>query len=299
MDGDTHMVVESPHTVHLGRAMSSFFRHRLAQAGFWLLAIIAMLSLFGPAWFGDAIGDKGQLPDMSQMSAPPSAAHLLGTDQLGRDLLFRVLEGGRVSLLIGLTATILATIFGCVYGIISGMASGWLDRMLMQFLDALISIPVILLVIVSQAFGESSLLKVTVVIGLASWMGTARMMRTECRTLKEADFIKAAIAGGASPLQMVFRHLLPNTLAPLVVVVTVGVGQAILLESTLSFLNLGVAATVPSWGNLLGNGMSSALSGAWWIVLFPGLSIVLTVLAINLMGDGLRDTIDPKHRSQY
>ncbi|MDX1252422.1 MAG: ABC transporter permease [Gammaproteobacteria bacterium] len=295
MEGDVRRVARLPSVIQLTRAMPLFFRHRLAQAGFWVLALIATLSLFGPWLFGnDAFA-----PDASRMYLPPSAEHLLGTDQLGRDLFLRVLEGGRVSLLTGLAATLLATLFGCFYGIVSGMASGWLDRILMGFLDALISIPVILLVIVSQAFGESSLLKVTLVIALASWMGTARMMRTECRTLMEADFIKAAIAGGASSIRLVFRHLLPNTLAPLVVVVTVGVGQSILLESTLSFLNLGVPATVPSWGNLLGNGMSSVLSGAWWMVLFPGLSIVLTVLAINLIGDGLRDTIDPKHRSQY
>lgn len=295
MDGDTRMVMRLPGVIQLTRAMPLFFRHRLAQAGFWVLAVIAMLSLFGPLLFGnDALA-----PDASRMYSPPSAEHLLGTDQLGRDLFLRVLEGGRVSLLTGLAATLLATLLGCLYGIVSGMASVWLDRILMGLLDALIAIPVILLVIVSQAFGESSLLKVALVIALASWMGTARMMRTECRTLMEADFIKAAIAGGASSIRLVFRHLLPNTLAPLVVVVTVGVGQAILLESTLSFLNLGVPATVPSWGNLLGNGMSSVLSGAWWVVLLPGLSIVLTVLAINLIGDGLRDTIDPKHRSQY
>lgn len=295
MEGNVRMVVRLPGVIQLIRAMPLFFRHQLAQAGFWVLAVIAVLSLFGPLWFeNDAL-----TPDASRIYSPPSAGHLLGTDQLGRDLFLRVLEGGRVSLLTGLAATLLATFLGCLYGIVSGMARGWLDRILMGFLDALISIPVILLVIVSQAFGESSLLKVTLVIALASWMGTARMMRTECRTLMEADFIKAAIAGGASSTRLVFRHLLPNTLAPLVVVVTVGVGQAILLESTLSFLNLGVPATVPSWGNLLGNGMSSVLSGAWWVVLFPGLSIVLTVLAINLIGDGLRDTIDPKHRSQY
>jgi peptide/nickel transport system permease protein len=170
---------------------------------------------------------------------------------------------------------------------------------MMQLLDALLSIPVLLLVIVSQAFGRPSFWRVILVIGLAGWMGIARLVRTECRRLMQTDFIKAAIASGTPSIGLVTRHLLPNLVAPLIVIVTVGVGQAILLESTLSFLNLGVPATMPSWGNLLGNGMSSALTGAWWTIFFPGMMIVGTVLAINLVGDGLRDAVDPKNRGIF
>lgn len=273
--------------------VTAFFRHRLAMAGLSGLLAMIILSTLGPS----VVGHDPAATDIRAIYAAPSSSHLLGTDQLGRDLLTRLLYGGRVSLLVGLMATLMATVIGCAYGILSGMVPKWLEYSMMQLLDALHAIPVILLVIVSEAFGGSSLMKMVLVIGLASWMGIARMARTECRRLMEADFVKGAIVAGASSPRLVFRHVLPNMFAPLIVVVAVGVGQAILLESTLSFLNLGVPATVPSWGNLLGNGMSSVLGGAWWTVLFPGIMIVLTVLSINLVGDGLRDLIDPKNRS--
>lgn len=273
--------------------VTAFVRHRPAMAGLFGLLALIVLSTLGPVF----TGHDQATTDIQEIYAAPSFSHLLGTDQLGRDLLTRLLYGGRVSLLVGLMATLMATVIGCSYGVVSGMAPKWLEYPMMQLLDALHAIPVILLVIVSEAFGESSLMKMVLVIGLASWMGIARMARTECRRLMEADFVKAAIVAGASPARLVFRHVLPNMFAPLIVVVTVGVGQAILLESTLSFLNLGVPATVPSWGNLLGNGMSSVLTGAWWTVFFPGIMIVLTALSINLVGDGLRDLIDPKNRS--
>lgn len=274
--------------------LRAFAAHRLARGGLIGLAVIALAALLGPLWLSG-----GARVDLAQMYAPPSLEHWLGTDQLGRDLALRVMEGGRVSLWVGLLATVLATLIGVTYGVVSAMAPGWLDRVMMQILDAMLAIPILLLVIVSQAFGESSLFKVILVIGLASWMGTARMMRTECRRLLQTGFVQAAVAAGTSSLALVFRHLLPNAFGTLVVVITVGVGQAILLESTLSFLNLGVPSTLPSWGNLLGNGMSAVLSGAWWPVVFPGLMIVLTVLCINLIGDGLRDIVNPKQRDGY
>lgn len=276
---------------HAGPLYQAFRQHRGAQAGLLGLILIACLVIFGP-W----LQAREQATDIEQIYRSPSMAHPLGTDQLGRDLALRVMEGGRVSLLIALMATVLATLIGYVYGLLAGMASPWLDRLMMQVLDATLAIPVLLWVIVSQTFGTVSLFKVAFVIGLAGWMGVARMVRTECRHLMESDFVKAAIVSGCTPLKLALRHILPNTFAPLVVVITVGIGQAILLESTLSFINLGVPATVPSWGNLLGNGMSSVLSGAWWMVVFPGMMIVLTVLCINLLGDGIRDTIDPKKR---
>lgn len=273
--------------------MASFLRHRLAKVGFIGLAIIIAVALLGPLLAPYA----ADTPDLSSIYAAPSLSHWLGTDQLGRDLFARLLAGAQVSLLVALIATLIATLLGCCYGLLAGMAPVWLDRMLMQLLDAILAIPVLLLVIVSQAFGESSLLKVITVIGLASWMGTARLMRTETRRLMQSEFVAAAIVGGASRWRLALVHVLPNAAAPLLVVVTVGVGQAVLIESTLSFLNLGVPSTLPSWGNLLGNGMSSMLSGAWWMVVFPGLMIVITVLSINLVGDGLRDIVDPKRRN--
>ncbi len=275
------------------RLLRAFLRHRLAHAGLLGLLLITVAALVGPT----LVHHSAQTSNLDAIYSGPSWSHLLGTDQLGRDLLARLLAGAQVSLSVALAATIVASLLGCLYGLVAGMGPVWLDRVLMQFLDAMLAIPVLLLVIVSQAFGESSLLKVIVVIGLASWMGTARLMRTECGRLMQSEFINAAIMGGASRLSLALRHVLPNAAAPLLVVVTVGIGQAVLIESTLSFLNLGVPSTLPSWGNLLGNGMSSMLSGAWWVVLFPGLMIVVTVLCINLVGDGLRDTVDPKRRT--
>lgn len=272
--------------------IDAFSRHRFARIGIAGLVSITVLSLSGPILLG---ADMRQV-NLGSMYEAPSFAHPLGTDQLGRDLLWRIMEGGRISLWIALVATLLATVIGCGYGLVSAMSKAWLDRLLMQILDAALAIPVLLLVIVLQAFGDSSLLKIILTIGLASWMGTARMMRTECRRLLQTAFIQSAIAAGASPLRIALKHLLPNAFGPLVVVVTVGVGQAILLETTLSFLNLGVPSTLPSWGNLLGNGMSAVLGGAWWAVVFPGLAIVATVLCINLVGDGLRDIVNPRQR---
>jgi peptide/nickel transport system permease protein len=275
--------------------IGSFFRHRLAQLGVAGLAVIVVLSLVGPT----LLDARMQQVNLARMYEAPSFLHPLGTDQLGRDLLRRIMEGGRVSLWVGVAATLLATILGCGYGLMSAMSPGWLDRLLMQILDAALAIPVLLLVIVFQAFGDSSLFKIVLTIGLASWMGTARMMRTECRRLLQSAFIQAATTAGASPAHIAFKHLLPNASGPLVVVVTVGIGQAILLETTLSFLNLGVPSTLPSWGNIMGNGMSAVLGGAWWTVVFPGLTIVTTVLCINLIGDGLRDIVNPRQRNGY
>lgn len=274
-------------------AFGSFRRHRLAVIGLAAMVVIVVLSVLGPLFAHDP-----HLADVAGIYRAPSASHVFGTDHLGRDLFARVLAGGQVSLQVALLATLMAGFIGVLYGLVSGMGTRWLDHGMMQVLDTLLAIPVILIVILIQATGELSLVKITVAIAVVSWMGTARIVRAECQRLMGSDFIRAAIAAGSNRVSLVLRHLIPNIASPLLVVLTVSVGQAIILESTLSFLNLGVPATVPSWGNLLGNGLSAALNGAWWNVLFPGLMIVLTVLSINLLGDGLRDAADPRNRSR-
>ena len=276
-----------------GSVFGSFRHHRLAMIGLVTMLCIVLVTLIGPLFSHDPYQ-----ANVGGIYAAPSMTHPFGTDHLGRDLLARVLAGGQLSLLVGLLATLMAGSLGIVYGLVSGMGPRWLDHGMMQVLDTLLSIPVILIVILIQATGELSLLKITVAIALVSWMGTARIVRSECQRLMGSDFVRAAVTAGSSRVRLVLRHLLPNIAAPLLVVLTVSVGQAIVLESTLSFLSLGVPATVPSWGNLLGNGLSAALNGAWWNVLFPGLMIVLTVLSINLLGDGLRDAVDPRNRTQ-
>lgn len=276
--------------------LHAFSKHHLACIGLFGLILITLFSVLGPFFLN---GDSQQF-NLENMLAAPSQEHLLGTDRLGRDLIWQIMSGGRISLWVGLVATLLATIIGCSYGILSALMGNWVDRILLYILDIILAIPMLLIVIVVQALGESSVIKVIVVIGLTSWANIARLVRTECCRLLQTTFIQAAITIGCSPLQIIIRHLLPNLLAPLIVVITVGVGHAILLETTLSFLNLGIPSTsYPSWGNIMSNGMSALLSGSWWIVVFPGLMIVITVLSINLIGDGLRDIVNPVQRGNH
>ncbi len=273
--------------------LHTFGKHRLACIGLFGLVVISFFSIAGP-FFLD--GNTQQF-NLENMLAAPSNEYLLGTDRLGRDLLWQIMSGGRISLWVGLIATLLATVIGCSYGIISALMGNWVDRILLYILDIILAIPMLLIVIVVQALGESSMIKVILVIGLTSWANIARLVRTESCRLLQTTFIQAAITIGCTPFQIIIRHLLPNLLSPLIVVVTVGVGNAILLETTLSFLNLGIPSTsYPSWGNIMSNGMSALLSGSWWIVVFPGLMIVITVLSINLIGDGLRDIVNPVQR---
>lgn len=220
---------------------------------------------------------------------PPDAAHLFGTDELGRDVLTRLLYGGRVSLAVGAAAMLISVVFGVSYGVISGFLGGMTDRIMMRVLDALLSIPSILLMIGIQVFIPASILSVVVVIGMTSWMQIARLIRTEVLSLKGEIFIQASVVVGASSSQLLIRHLLPQCLPTIIVMSISGVSHAILSESTLSFFGIGIPPHEPSWGNMLMGSQSYLLSGAWWIALFPGLLITLTVLAITFLGDMLQD----------
>lgn len=283
-----HLPLQAPQR---GAVLKAFSRHRPALVGAVLLSLIGVAVVLGPL-----LGQNSASIDTAAIYRSPGASHWLGTDQLGRDLLARLFAGGRLSLAIGLLATLLTACVGIAYGLLSALGPRWLDHLLMQLLDTFLAIPLILLAILIQATGELSLTRLAVAIALVSWLGVARVVRTECQRILESDFIRAAIAAGCGVPQLVLRHLLPNIGAPLLVVLTASVGQALILEATLSFLNLGVPSNVPSWGNLLGNGMGAALNGAWWCVVFPGVLITLTVLSISLVGDGLRDAIDPRSR---
>ncbi|MBA9026843.1 MULTISPECIES: ABC transporter permease [Bacillaceae] len=220
---------------------------------------------------------------------PPSAAHLFGTDELGRDVLTRLLYGGRISLTVGAAAMIIAIVIGAGFGVISGFLGGVADRIMMRILDALLSIPSILLMIGIQVFIPSSLLSVVVIIGMTSWMPIARLIRTEIMSLKGETFIQASVVVGASSTQLLTRHLLPQCLPTIIVMSISGVSHAILSEATLSFLGIGIPPHEPSWGNMLMGAQSYLLSGAWWIALFPGLLITCTVLAVTFLGDVLQD----------
>jgi peptide/nickel transport system permease protein len=231
--------------------------------------------------------------DRHHILEPPSRLHPLGTDDLGRDVLSRMLYGARVSLAVGFVAVGIATVIGVIIGAVAGYYGGLVDRILMRFVDIMLSIPTLFLILSVIAFVGANIWNIMIIIGLTSWMGVARLVRAEFLSLKEREFVLAARALGASDLRIIFRHMLPNSLAPVIVNAVLMVASAVLLESSLSFLGLGVQPPQPSWGNILTAGKAN-IEIAWWLSLFPGLAILITVLSYNLLGEGLRDALDPR-----
>lgn len=271
--------------------MSAFLRHfageRPAFGGLVVLVLVVAAVVLGPLlWHASPVA-----VDHAAMGypRPPSLAHPLGTDMLGRDLLARALQGGRVSLLVGVTAMLVAVLLGTLYGAISGYAGGRVDAVMMRFVDAMLSFPTFFLVITVEALTNNfSLVIIVLVIGLLSWMGVARLVRAEILSLKERDFVEAARALGAGAPRLIMRHLLPNALAPVVVAGALAIGDNILVEAGLSYLGLGVQVPTASWGNMLQDALGPEALRAPWLVIVPGTLIVVTLLAFNLVGDGLR-----------
>ena len=223
----------------------------------------------------------------------PSREHLLGTDILGRDVLARALLGGRVSIAIGVSAMLVAVSFGTLYGAIAGAAGGAVDALMMRIVDALFSFPTFFLIITVEALTNQFAVGIIVLIlGLLSWMGVARLVRAEVLSLRGRDFVEAARALGVSPARLVLRHLIPNALAPVIVAATLAIGDNILAETGLSYLGLGVQPPTPSWGNMLQDALLPAARNAPWMIVTPGLLIVLTLVAFALAGDGLRGALD-------
>jgi peptide/nickel transport system permease protein len=233
--------------------------------------------------------------DLKDRQQPPSLKHLMGTDELGHDQFTRVLYGGRISLTIGIFAAMVGTAFGTLIGALSGFYGGRLDNLLMRFTDIAFSIPTLPLLIVISAFPTASVPIMILVIGGLSWMATARVVRGSVLSIKQNDFITAARMIGAHNFRIIFRHILPNTLGPIVVGATLSVGGAIITESALSFLGLGVQPPTPSWGNMLQDSQTTMASKPW-LTIFPGLAILITVLCINFIGDGLQDALYPTQR---
>ena len=234
---------------------------------------------------------------LDQSLLAPSWHHWLGTDQYGRDVLSRMIYGARISLAVGVVAVSLYVLIGVSIGALAGYYGGWVDLVLMRFVDIMLCIPTLFLILMVIAFVGPSIFNVMVVIGLTSWMGVARLVRGEILSLKERDFVTAARVIGMKDARIIFTQLLPNALGPVLVVATLGVGSTILTESALSFLGLGVQPPTASWGNMLTEGKEH-LTDAWWLVTFPGLAIFLTVLGYNLLGEGLRDWMDPRHQGK-
>jgi peptide/nickel transport system permease protein len=231
--------------------------------------------------------------DAYHVLLPPSTSHWMGTDELGRDVLTRVIYGARISLKVGFVAVGIAIAIGTVVGLLAGFYGGWVDSLLMRFVDIMLCFPTFFLILAVIALLEPSIWYIMLIIGITGWMGVARLVRAEVLSIKERDFITAARSLGASNTRIIFRHILPNAAAPVFVAATLGVAGAILTESALSFLGIGVQPPTPSWGNILTSG-KDYLEFAWWLSLFPGVAILITVLAYNLLGEGIRDALDPR-----
>jgi len=266
-----------------------FSRNRLSLAALAVVAVIIFVALCA-----SVISPRNPMAiDVHNVLSPPSVAHPFGTDELGRDVLSRMIWGSRVSLKVGFIAVGLAILVGTLIGSIAGFYGGRVDALLMRFVDIMLAFPTFFLILAVISVLEPSIYTIMVVIGFTGWMDVARLVRAEYLTLKERDFVVAARASGAGNLRIIFRHILPNALSPVFVASAFGVAGAILIESGLSFLGLGVQPPDPSWGNILTSGKDN-IEVAWWLSLFPGLAILATVLSYNLVGEGLRDALDPR-----
>lgn len=284
---------ETAHRSEWGQIWRRFRANRLAVLGLFVIILLVLLALF--AEFVAPYDPTYQLRGMR--GAIPSTEHWLGTDYNGRDLLSRVIFGARIALLVGLGATVLSVVIGVIVGAVAGYFGGWTDTTLSRLIDTLMSIPVLaLLTLLSAVLRDKnipSIMLTIFVIGFTGWARFARVVRADVLSLKSRDFVIAARASGVKPLRIIFRHILPNILGPVIVLASLGIGGIIILEAALSFLGLGVRPPTPSWGVILSDGRQYITTYPH-IVISPGVMIVITVLAFNFLGDGLRDALDPK-----
>jgi peptide/nickel transport system permease protein len=271
-------------------AWARFRRHRLAMAGAVTITILILGSLIGPFLlpFDDTFIDI-----MHRFAPPLSGAHILGTDELGRDVLARLMAGGRVSLTIGIIAMVIAMGVGIVVGAFAGFYGGFVGAALMRFVDAVLCFPTIFLLLALAALTEPGLVATTLLIAATAWMSVARIVEAQVRSLRERDFAAAAVAFGSSNLRIMFKELVPNAMAAIVVAATLNVAKAILLESYVSFLGYGIQPPAASWGNMLNNAQIY-MTSAPWLAIAPGIAITLAVTSFNFLGDGLRDALDPR-----
>lgn len=282
-------------------------RHRMAMFGSVLLVLMFVYAFGGGLLYSQA---QANATDTGLRLVAPSAEHPFGTDTVGRDILARTIYGGQISLIIGLVAMLLQTFLGVLVGAVAGYYGGWLDSLLMRFTEAMLNIPqLFLLIVMAKFFGgrlpditilgrtfSGSVVVIILIISITSWMYLARIVRAEFLSLKENEFVLAARGIGTPTHEIIVRHILPNSIAPIMVAATLGVANAILAEAYISFLGLGVQPPTPTWGNML-DGAYNYLEAAPWLWIFPGTLIVLTVLSINFVGDGLRDALDPRSRT--
>jgi peptide/nickel transport system permease protein len=267
-------------------------KNRLALIGGVVVLVLAVLAVFAPLL---APRDPHR-PDIKRILAEPSRGYPLGTDQLGRDVLSRMLYGARVSLAVGFVSVSIATAIGIALGAAAGYHGGLIDAAIMRLVDLMLVFPRFFLLLAVLAFLKPSIWTIMAVIGLTGWMGVTRLVRAEFLALKEREFVVWSQAVGASGFRVIWRHILPNAMAPVLVAMTLGIPAAILTESGLSFLGLGVQPPYATWGNILNEGKDTIEIG-WWLSFYPGVAILLTVLSYNLLGEGIRDALDPRLRS--
>jgi peptide/nickel transport system permease protein len=284
-----------------------FRRHKMAIIGSLVLIGLLLYSILGVFFYSEA---DSNFTETENRLAAPTDTHPFGTDTIGRDILARTIYGGQISILIGIFAMLVEVLVGVMIGAVSGYYGGKVDSVLMRFTEAVLIIPqIFLLLVMAKYFGDKvgnwtilgrtfsgSVVVIVLIIGLTSWPYLARIVRAQFLSLKENDFILAARATGTPRSQIIFKHILPNSIAPIAVAATLGVANAITLEAYISFLGMGVRAPTATWGNML-QGAYNYIESAWWLWLFPGLLMALTVLSINFIGDGLRDALDPRSRA--
>ena len=267
-----------------------FKRHKPAIVSLIVLFVLAAICYSAPLYIEE---DAVHRIDVKMMRKPPSLEHPLGTDDVGRDMLLRIIFGGIISLRIGVLAALIGVTIGVTVGTIAGYFTGWVDNLLMRIAEALLSIPQLFILIVLSRIMGTSVFIITAVIGVLSWMRISRLVRANVLSLRERDYVTAARAQGASVSRIIMRHIVPNTLAPIVVAGTLQVGRAIVLEASLSFLGMGVQPPTATWGSML-NRAQAYLTTAPWIAIAPGVMILVVVLCVNFLGDGLRDALDPQ-----
>jgi len=284
--------VQPASSVGLAAVWGQLRKNPLALAGGAVVLLLAAAAVTAPLL---APYDPAAY-DVKRILLPPSGAHPLGTDQIGRDVLSRMIYGARVSLAVGFVAVGIATLIGMVVGVVAGYYGGTMDMLIMLGgVDVMLTFPRFFLLLTVIAMLQPSIFVIMAVIGITGWMGVARLVRAEVLSLKERDFVVSARALGAGDVSLMFQHILPNALVPVLVSAVLGVAGAVLTEAALSFLGLGVQPPTPTWGNILTEGKAN-IEIAWWLSVFPGMAILVTVLAYNLFGEGLRDALDPRLR---
>lgn len=266
-------------------------KNKLAVISLGVILLLYLMALFAPLLAPYSVDDM----DFENLTAKPSWSHPMGTDDMGRDLLSLVIHGSRVSLTVGIISMLIAVSIGTLFGAVSGYYGGKIDNMIMRLTDIALVFPTFFLILTIVAMFGNGIYKVIIIIGLTSWMGVTRLVRGQFLSLKQREFVEGARALGAKDARIIFHHLLPNSMAPIIVAATLRIGGTILTEAVLSFLGLGVKQGTVSWGGLLQQAQGiSVMTQTPWVAIFPGMMIFVTVLAFNLFGDGLRDALDPK-----